>query len=72
MSIFGDEPTKSSTSKAQPGEDLYGLSVAELTERISLYQAEIARLEAERVKKAKEHEAAHAVFGKPANSQKQS
>ncbi|WP_427453478.1 DUF1192 domain-containing protein [Litorimonas sp. WD9-15] len=63
MSIFGDEPTKASVSP-QPGEDLYGLSVAELTERIAVYQAEITRLEAERVKKAKEQDAAHALFGK--------
>lgn len=72
MSIFGDEPTKSSTSSARPGEDLYGLSVVELTERIALYQAEITRLEAERVKKAKEQEAAHAVFGNPKDSKKES
>lgn len=64
MSIFGDEPTKSSTPDAKPGEDLYGLSVADLTERIALYQAEILRLEAERVKKTKEQDAAHALFGK--------
>lgn len=64
MSIFGDEPLKTSAPAAQPGEDLYGLSVAELSERIALYQAEILRLEAERVKKTKEQDAAHALFGK--------
>jgi len=63
MSIFGDEPTKTGAGP-QPGEDLYGLSVTELTERIAIYKAEITRLEAERIKKAKEQDAAHAIFGK--------
>ena len=48
---------------ARPGEDLYGVSVAELDARIAVYRAEITRLEAERVKKAAERHAAHAVFG---------
>ena len=63
MSIFGDEPTKKVESPT-PGEDLYGLSVSELSDRIAIYQAEIIRLEAERDKKAKDQDAAHALFGK--------
>lgn len=45
-----------------PSEDLYGLSVAELEARIEIYKAEIARLEAELVKKRAETDAAHAFF----------
>lgn len=64
MSVFGDDLPQSKTSTPSPGEDLYGLSVAELGDRIELYQAEIVRLEAERVKKQAEAKAAHAIFGK--------
>ena len=64
MSIFGDDLPKSSETPPTPGEDLYGLSVSELDDRIALYQAEIARLEAERTKKKAESDAAHAIFGK--------
>jgi len=64
MSIFGDDLPKSSESPPVPGEDLYGLSVSELDERIGLYTDEIARLQAERVKKQSETDAAHAIFGK--------
>jgi uncharacterized small protein (DUF1192 family) len=64
MSVFDDNPPKSKLGNAAPGEDLYGLSVSELDARIILYQQEIARLEAERTKKAAESAAAHAIFGK--------
>ncbi len=64
MSIFGDDLPQSRETVPQPGEDLYGLSVSELDDRITLYQAEITRLQAERVKKQAESEAAHAIFGK--------
>jgi len=64
MSIFGDETPRLNTNQPVPGEDLYGLSVSELDERISIYQSEITRLEAERVKKQAETDAAHAIFGK--------
>ena len=64
MSIFGDDLPQSRETAPQPGEDLYGLSVSELDARIILYQAEITRLQAERVKKQAESEAAHAIFGK--------
>lgn len=63
MSIFGDEPTKKPETPT-PGEDLYGLSVSELSARIKVYQAEITRLEVERNKKSAEQDAAHALFGK--------
>ena len=62
MSIFGDEPTKKPETPI-PGEDLYGLSVSELAERIEVYKTEISRLEMERSKKAAEQDAAHALFG---------
>ncbi len=64
MSIFGDDLPQSGTQPPCPGEDLYGLSVDELGTRIALYHAEIVRLEAERVKKRAETDAAHAIFGK--------
>lgn len=64
MSVFGDDLPKSSVNPPTPGEDLYGLSVSELDDRITLYQSEIRRLEAERVKKQSETDAAHAIFGK--------
>lgn len=64
MSIFGDDLPKSSETPPTPGEDLYGLSVSELDDRITLYKAEIVRLEAERAKKKAESDAAHAIFGK--------
>lgn len=64
MSVFGDENPRSSKNPPVPGEDLYGLSVSELDERITLYQSEITRLKAERVKKQAESDAAHAIFSK--------
>jgi len=64
MSIFGDDTPRSNPNQPTPGEDLYGLSVSELDDRIVLYQAEITRLEAERTKKQAESDAAHAIFGK--------
>ncbi len=64
MSIFGDDLPTSKENSPRPGEDLYGLSVSELDERILLYKAEITRLEAERLKKQAESDAAHAIFGK--------
>ncbi len=64
MSVFGDDLPQTKTGSPSPGEDLYGLSVAELSERIMIYQAEIVRLEAEREKKQAETDAAHALFGK--------
>ncbi len=51
---------------AQPtlGEDLYGLSVHELQQRIEDYRSEIIRLEAELAKKTSERSAADALFKK--------
>ena len=64
MSIFGEDVPQNKTNTPSPGEDLYGLSVAELGERIEIYQAEIVRLTSERTKKQAETDAAHAIFGK--------
>ena len=64
MSVFDDDLPQSGETAPRPGEDLYGLSVSELDSRIALYQREIARLEAELVKKRAENDAAHALFGK--------
>jgi len=62
MSIFDESPSPSA-NPPRPGEDLYGLSVSELDDRIAIYHQEIARLEAERVKKQADSDAAHAIFG---------
>lgn len=62
MSI-SDEFPRVSPDSPKPGEDLYGLSVSELDARIAVYREEIVRLEAERVKKQAEADAAHAIFG---------
>jgi|GEM_PF-1538631 len=46
------------------GEDLYGISVVELEERIVILKAEIARCEGELSKKQTEMSAAHDIFKK--------
>ena len=46
------------------GEDLYGISVTELANRIALLKAEIARVEAELSKKEKDLLDAEQLFGK--------
>ncbi|MER9327995.1 DUF1192 domain-containing protein [Mesorhizobium sp. M0152] len=61
MAIFDDEPKK----KARPheiGQDLSLLSVGELSERIDLLRAEIARLETELKTKDNTKSAAEALF----------
>lgn len=61
MAIFDDEPKK----KARPheiGQDLSLLSVGELSERINLLRAEIARLEVELKTKDNTKSAAEALF----------
>jgi len=64
MSVFGENTPRTTKNQPIAGEDLYGLSVSELDERIAIYKSEIIRLEAERVKKQAESEAAHAIFDK--------
>ena len=44
------------------GEDLYGVSVAELAERIAILREEIVRCENELGKKQGEMDAAHGIF----------
>jgi len=46
------------------GEDLYGVSVSELSERIQALKAEILRIEAELSKKQNDLSAADQLFGK--------
>jgi uncharacterized small protein (DUF1192 family) len=46
-------------------EDLAPYSIAELAERISMLEAEIARVESHRLKSAAHIDAAAALFGKP-------
>lgn len=56
-----DEPRQTETIFAI-GEDLYGVSVAELEGRIGILKAEIARIEAELAKKQKDLDAAQELF----------
>ena len=55
-----DRPLK--PAAATPGEDLSLLSLHELEERISLYRAEIARIEADLAAKQSSRAAAEDVF----------
>lgn len=45
------------------GEDLYGISVDELSQRITVLKSEISRIEGELAKKRAERDAAESVFG---------
>lgn len=56
-----DEP-REKQSVFSIGEDLYGVSVAELESRIGLLNAEITRIEAELAKKQQELDAAQQLF----------
>ena len=55
---------KTENSKIYLGEDLYGLSINEIQERIGLFQSEITRLERELTIKSGELLAADKLFGK--------
>lgn len=46
------------------GEDLYGVSILELSERLDVLREEISRIEREIVKKTAERDAANDIFGK--------
>jgi uncharacterized small protein (DUF1192 family) len=61
MTLFEDDPTHKQ-SQHLVGSDLSLLSVDELSERISQLQAEIKRIEAERVNKSSSMKAADALF----------
>jgi uncharacterized small protein (DUF1192 family) len=60
---MADDVRQSETAFAI-GEDLYGVSVAELEERVGILQAEITRIERELTKKQSELSAAELIFGK--------
>ena len=47
------------------GEDLYGVSLQQLSERVAILKAEIVRIEAEIAKKGAEMSAAEDFFKKP-------
>jgi len=57
-----DDPTREKPSGVSIGEELYDLSVAELTQRLDLLRAEIVRVEAEIVNKKSTKDSANAVF----------
>jgi uncharacterized small protein (DUF1192 family) len=61
MAVFDEEPRKSANAHVV-GQDISLMSVAELSERIALLAAEIARLEAERTKRGATKSAAEAFF----------
>ena len=53
---------RQSDTEFKIGEDIYGVSVAELNERIVILRAEIIRIEAELAKKAGDLSAADLLF----------
>jgi uncharacterized small protein (DUF1192 family) len=61
MGISDDDRPKKPVA-AQPGENLYYLSVEELRERVALYQAEIERLGREIETKENSRKAADSFF----------
>lgn len=61
MAVFDEEPRKPASAHVV-GQDISLMSVDELSERIALLTAEIARLEAERGKRGATKSAAEALF----------
>jgi len=59
-----EQELKREGARFQVGEDLYGLSVGQLQERINILHAEIKRLESEMTKKALEKQKADLFFRK--------
>ena len=57
-----DDIVRQSETTFQIGEDLYGVSVDELNERLSVLKAEISRIEGELTKKSAELSAADLLF----------
>lgn len=60
---MSDEPRQNETIFTI-GEDLYGVSLDELRERLSVLRFEGERIEAEIAKKEKDMSAAHELFGR--------
>lgn len=61
MALFDDEPVKKKIVH-EIGQDISLISIAELSERIAMLKAEIARLEAELESKDASKAAAEALF----------
>ena len=59
-----DEPLHQSDTEFKIGEDLYGVSVAELEQRIIILHGEINRIETELAKKKADLTAADSLFAK--------
>jgi len=57
-----DDDVHQSETTFQIGEDLYGVSVDELNERLSVLKAEISRIELELTKKSADLSAADLLF----------
>jgi len=57
-----DNDVRQSETKFDIGEDLYGVSVDELKERVQVLREEITRIEAELTKKSKDLSAADLLF----------
>jgi uncharacterized small protein (DUF1192 family) len=62
MPLFDEEPPKKKKTAHEIGEDLATLSVDELTERIGVLRAEIARIEAALSAKRASADAAQSIF----------
>jgi len=57
-----DDDVRQSETMFQIGEDLYGISVDELTNRLGILKAEISRIEVELAKKSADLSAADLLF----------
>ena len=57
-----DDDVRQSETLFQIGEDLYGVSVEELNERLGVLKAEISRIEGELTKKSADLSAADLLF----------
>jgi len=57
-----DDDVRQSETLFQIGEDLYGVSVEELNERLGVLKAEISRIEGELTKKSADLSAADMLF----------
>ena len=64
MDILSDADLKRAGQAFCVGEDLYGVSVAQLTERLKILEAEQARIKLEIKKKAKDLTSAESFFTK--------
>ena len=64
-SVMDEKDLRKAGSEFLVGEDLYGVSLEQLSERIAILRAEIARIDVEIAKKGADLSAAEDFFKKP-------